>query len=353
MTSLPPRSEMEQAYLRSDASYDGVFFLGVRTTAIFCKPSCQARKPRPENVDFFPSAHDAVFAGYRPCKRCRPLELNGQAPDWIRGLLERVEQNPSDRITDGTLVAMGIDPARVRRYFQKQYGMTFQAYCRGRRLGKSLEQIRRGGDLDDVALGFGYESHSGFREAFSKTFGRAPGQSRNVDCILVAWMESPVGPLIAAANAEGICLLEFTDRRMLEAQFQKLRRYFRCPIVPGNNKHLQLLKRELHAYFAGELKRFTVTLVYPGSAFQVRVWNELRKIPHGSTVSYEDIARRIGAPAAVRAVGHANGLNRLAIVIPCHRVVNKNGELGGYGGGLWRKKVLLELERGERDFGLA
>jgi AraC family transcriptional regulator of adaptative response/methylated-DNA-[protein]-cysteine methyltransferase len=140
---------------------------------------------------------------------------------------------------------------------------------------------------------------------------------------------------------------------MLEAQFQKLRRYFRCPIVPGNNKHLQLLKRELHAYFAGELKRFTVTLVYPGSAFQVRVWNELRKIPHGSTVSYEEIARRIGAPAAVRAVGHANGLNRLAIVIPCHRVVNKNGELGGYGGGLWRKKALLELERGERDFGLA
>ncbi|RPH37980.1 bifunctional transcriptional activator/DNA repair protein Ada [bacterium] len=352
MNALPPKSEMEQAYLRSDASYDGVFFLGVNTTGIFCKPSCQARKPRPENVEFFSSAHDAVFAGFRPCKRCRPLEPNGQPPEWIRGLLERIDGNPSDRITDGTLSGMGIDPARARRYFQKQFGMTFQANCRGRRLGKSLEQIRRGGDLDDVALGYGYESHSGFREAFARTFGKAPGQSRNSDCIVVAWIESPVGPLIAGANSEGICLLEFTDRRMLDAQFQKLRRYFRCPILPGDNEHLQLLKNELKAYFAGELKRFTVKLTYPGSPFQEKVWNELRAIPYGVTVSYEDIACRIGVPAAVRAVGHANGLNRIAIVIPCHRVVNKSGELGGYGGGLWRKKALLELEQGKRQFEL-
>lgn len=353
MTELPPKTEMEEAYLRSDASYDGVFFLGVKTTAIFCKPSCQARKPRPGNVEFFSSAHDAVFAGYRPCKRCRPLEPHGQAPEWIHGLLEKVEANPTERITDATITAMGIDPARVRRYFRKQYGMTFQAYCRGRRLGKSLEQIRRGEDLDDVALGFGYQSHSGFREAFVKTFGRAPGQSRAEDCILVTWIESPVGPLVAAATAEGICLLEFTDRRMLNAQFEKLRRYFHRSIVPGDNQHLQLLKGELKSYFEGELKEFTVPLVYPGSPFQEKVWNQLRAIPYGVTASYEDIACRIGTPGAVRAVGHANGLNRIAIVIPCHRVVNKNGELGGYGGGLWRKRILLDLERGEKQLDLA
>ena len=353
MNRLPSRPEMEQAYLQSDTSYDGVFFLGVNTTGIFCRPSCQARKPHPENVEFFASAHDAVFAGFRPCKRCRPLEPHGQPPQWIRGVLERIDRNPADRITDVTLSEMGIDPARVRRYFQKHFGMTFQAYCRGRRLGKSLEQIRRGGNLDDVALGYGYESHSGFREAFSRTFGKAPGQSRDADCVLVAWMESPVGPLIAAANSEGVCLLEFTDRRMLDAQFQKVRRFFRCPIVPGDNEHLQLLRNELKAYFAGELKRFTVKLVSPGSSFQERVWGELKKIPYGSTASYEDIACRIGIPTAVRAVGHANGLNRIAIVIPCHRVVNKSGKLGGYGGGLWRKKLLLDLERGERQFELA
>jgi len=352
MTTLPPKIEMERAYLQSDASYDGVFFLGVRTTAIFCKPSCQARKPKPENVEFFRSAHDAVFAGFRPCKRCRPLELNGQPPEWVRGLLERIDRAPAERVTDGTLREMGIDPARARRFFQKEYGMTFQAYCRGRRLGKSLEQIRRGGDLDDVALGYGYESHSGFRDAFVKAVGKPPGQSRGTDCVVVGWIESPVGPLVAGATSEGICLLEFTDRRMLDAQFLTLRRHFKCPILPGENEHLQQLKAELKAYFAGELKDFTVPLVYPGSPFQLKVWNELRKIPHGKTLSYEDIACRIGTPAAVRAVGHANGLNRIAIVIPCHRVVNKSGELGGYGGGLWRKRLLLDLEQGKRQFEL-
>jgi AraC family transcriptional regulator of adaptative response/methylated-DNA-[protein]-cysteine methyltransferase len=139
---------------------------------------------------------------------------------------------------------------------------------------------------------------------------------------------------------------------MLDAQFQALRRHFRCPILPGDNEHLQLLKKELKAYFAGALKTFTVNVVYPGSPFQEKVWDELRKIPHGVTVSYEDIACRIGTPAAVRAVGHANGLNRIAIVIPCQRVVNKNGELGGYGGGLWRKRVLLDLEQGRKQFEL-
>jgi AraC family transcriptional regulator, regulatory protein of adaptative response / methylated-DNA-[protein]-cysteine methyltransferase len=352
MTTLPPKPEMEQAYLQSDASYDGVFFLGVRTTAIFCKPSCQARKPKPENVEFFSSAHDAVFAGFRPCKRCRPLELNGQPPEWIHGLLERIDRDPSDRITDGELRRMRIDPARVRRYFQRHYKMTFQAYCRGRRLGKSLEQIRQGGDLDDVALGYGYGSHSGFRDAFVKAIGKAPGQSRDTDSLVVAWIESPVGPLVAAANSDGICLLEFTDRRMLDTQFHTLRRRFKCPILPGENDHLKLLKRELRAYFAGELKDFTVPLVFPGTPFQENVWNQLRKIPYGKTVSYEDIAHRIGSPAAVRAVGHANGLNRIAILIPCHRVVNKNGEMGGYGGGLWRKRMLLDLEKGEREFEL-
>jgi AraC family transcriptional regulator of adaptative response/methylated-DNA-[protein]-cysteine methyltransferase len=224
--------------------------------------------------------------------------------------------------------------------------MTFQAYCRGRRLGKALEQIRLGVDLDDVALGHGYDSHSGFRDAFVRTFGNSPGKSRNADCILTAWIESPLGPLVAGATSDGICLLEFTDRRMLDAQFATLRRHFKTAIVPGENQHIRQLKKELANYFSGSLKHFSVALAYPGTEFQQCVWKELLKIPYGKTVSYEDISRRIGSPRAHRAVGHANGLNRIAIVIPCHRVVNKNGELGGYGGGLWRKQKLLSLERG-------
>ena len=345
MIELPSAPEMERAYKASDRSYDGIFFLAVRTTGIFCRPSCPARKPYPRNVQYYASAKEAIFAGFRPCKRCHPLESN--APNWITGLLTHVDNDPTARYSDTFLRSIKIDPTRARRYFQKNYGMTFQAYCRGRRLGKALEQIRLGVDLDDVALGYGYNSHSGFREAFTRTFGNPPGRSRSAECIVTAWIESPLGPLLAGATSKGICLLEFTDRRMLDAQFTSLRKYFACAIVPGENHHIKQLKKELNEYFRGSLTKFKVALVYPGSPFQQRVWKELLRIPHGKTVSYEEIAHRIGSPTAQRAVGHANGLNRIAIVIPCHRVVNKNGELGGYGGGLHRKQKLLDLERGK------
>lgn len=346
--TLPPETEMEHAYKNSDATYDGIFYLAVKSTGIFCRPSCSARKPLPKNVEYFPSAREAVFAGYRPCKRCRPLEAHGTPPDWVSKLLDIIEADPTARYNDQFLRSIEIDPARARRYFLKNYGMTFQAYCRGRRLGISFEQIRNGKKLDDVALGHGYESHSGFRDAFVKTFGKPPGKSKSSYCILTAWIESPMGPLVAAATEKGICLLEFSDRRMLDAHFTTLRKHFKSPVVPGENKHIILLRRELKKYFDGSLSKFTVPLIYPGSEFQQKVWKQLLKIPFGKTLSYEDMAVRIGSPKAQRAVGHANGLNRIAIIIPCHRVVNKNGELGGYGGGLWRKQRLLELERGTK-----
>jgi len=344
MVTLPSSKEMERAYKRRDASYDGIFFLAVRTTGVFCRPSWPARKPLSSNVEYFSSSREAVFAGYRHCKRCRPMETNGKPPEWVGTLFSAIEKKPSARYSDASLRSIGIDPARARRFFLKNYGMTFQAYCRARRLGKSFEQIRLGADLDDVALGYGYNSHSGFRDAFAKTFGAAPGKSRGADCIVTVWVESPFGPLLAAATSEGVCLLEFTDRRRLEHQFSRLRKYFRCSIVPGENNHTIQLKDELVEYFAGKRKRFSLKLFYPGTPFEQRVWNVLLTIPYGSTVSYEDIAKTIGSPGASRAVGRANGFNRVSIVIPCHRVINKNGELGGYGGGLWRKKMLLSLE---------
>jgi AraC family transcriptional regulator of adaptative response/methylated-DNA-[protein]-cysteine methyltransferase len=348
MTTTPALPEMEQAWRNNDPSYDGLFFLAVRTTGVFCKPSCRSRKALRENIEFYPTARDAIFAGYRPCRRCRPMEASGAPPEWAGRLLRTIEAKPAERYSDAYLRSVGIPPERARRYFLKTYGMTFQAYCRGRRLGKSLEQIRRGVDLDDVALGYGYSSHSGFREAFVKTFGRPPGRSRASDCIVTSWIESPLGPLVAAATADGICLLEFTERRMLDAQFAALRRRFHATIVPGENEHIARLKKELEQYFGGGLRKFTVDAVFPGTPFQQKVWNELLRIPFGTTVSYEQIADRVGSPGACRAVGTANGQNRIAIVIPCHRVVNKNGELGGYGGGLWRKRKLLALEQGEK-----
>jgi AraC family transcriptional regulator of adaptative response/methylated-DNA-[protein]-cysteine methyltransferase len=341
--TLPPVAEMEAAYLRRDPAYDGLFFVGVRTTAIFCRPTCPARSPLPRNVEYFPTAAAALFAGYRACKRCRPLAVDNQ-PEWAMQLLADVERNPSARITEGDLRRRGIDPATVRRHFVRHYGMTFQAYARARRLSWSLRALREGRSLDEVILDSGYESHSGFRDAFVQTLGCTPGASSGTPCVLLTWMRTPLGPMIAGATDAGICLLEFSDRRMLEAQFKTVRRLFDGPAVMGTNPNLERLQMELAGYFARSLRKFTVPLVFPGTAFQRRVWEKLLEVPYGQTRSYQELAAAIGDPAAVRAVGRANGLNRIAILIPCHRIVNKNGDLGGYGGGLRRKQYLLDLE---------
>jgi AraC family transcriptional regulator of adaptative response/methylated-DNA-[protein]-cysteine methyltransferase len=223
--------------------------------------------------------------------------------------------------------------------------MTFQAFARARRLAGALNQIRQGGTLDAAVFESGYESHSGFRDAFARTFGDSPGSYLHGECVLLSWLRSPLGPLVAGATSKGICLLEFTDRRMLETQFAALRKLFGAPIIPGAHEYLEQLRSELARYFAGSLRSFSVPLAYPGTAFQRRVWEQLLAIPYGETRSYQELAAAVGEPKAVRAVGRANGLNRICILIPCHRVINKNGDLGGYGGGLRRKQYLLDLER--------
>jgi AraC family transcriptional regulator of adaptative response/methylated-DNA-[protein]-cysteine methyltransferase len=166
--------------------------------------------------------------------------------------------------------------------------------------------------------------------------------------VIVTEIDSPVGVLVAGATDHGVCLLEFRDREILEAQVAKVRARV-GPTGSGTHPLLDQLHAELLEYFEGRRRDFTVPLVYPGTPFQTKVWNALRAIPFGETISYEELARRVGSPAGQRAAGHANGQNPLAIIIPCHRVVNKDGKLGGYGGGLWRKRLLLGLERGEQQ----
>jgi methylphosphotriester-DNA--protein-cysteine methyltransferase len=199
---LPSRPEMERAYLRSDASYDGLFFLGVRTTGVFCRPSCHARKPKPENVDFFASSGEAIEAGYRACLKCKPVGGTDE-PAWVRALFRRLEARPAARVTERDLRAMQLDPERVRRYFSARYGLTFQAYCRARRLAGAFEQLKDGRALVDAVFDTGYESHSGFRDAFRKAFGRPPGQAAAAACIQVAWLDTPLGPVIAGATDRG------------------------------------------------------------------------------------------------------------------------------------------------------
>lgn len=345
MQLLPPSRDMVRAFLDADTTYDGLFWAGVSTTGIYCRPSCPARKPAPEHLRFFASCAEATAAGYRPCRRCDPTGALGTAPDWIQPVLKQLETDPGPRITDADLTALGIDAARANRWFRRHIGLTIAEYGRARRLHAAQERLAAGEALDTVALDSGFDSHSGFRDAFVRQYGIPPGQARDADVILEHTFPSPLGPLRVGAIKQGLCLLEFPDPLRIDAAHRGLDRWLGRPIVPGRNMHIDQAIDELGSYFAGRRRTFTVPLVAPGTPFETRVWDTLGSIPYGTTWSYAELARAIGQPDAQRAVGMANGRNRIALLIPCHRVVNTGGTLGGYGGGLWRKHWLLELER--------
>jgi len=345
MTALPPRPQMLRAFLDGDPAAEGIFIVAVRTTGIFCRPTCPARKPRPENVEFFPDPKAALFGGYRPCKRCRPMEPTGRAPALVDRLRAAVEDDPAGRLTDKELIALGIDPSTARRQFRRYLGMTFHAYHRARRMGLALREVRSGRGLLAVGLDRGYESPGGFREAFAKVFGVPPRDARGAGCLLARRVETPLGSMLALADDEGLHVLDFVDRRGLEAKLVATREATGRAVVPGDHPHLDAIADGLAAYFAGDRLTFDVPLVPRGSPWQRRVWDRLRAVPPGETRSYSQLAHDLGCPTSRRAVGHANGLNYLSIVIPCHRVIRSDGTLCGYGGGLWRKQWLLDHER--------
>jgi AraC family transcriptional regulator of adaptative response/methylated-DNA-[protein]-cysteine methyltransferase len=207
-----------------------------------------------------------------------------------------------------------------------------------------LSQLHLGFDLDNGEADAGFESLFAFRDAFSTRFGELAGKADRAEAIHLGWVETPIGPMIAASRKGALILLEFTNRQRMETQIKTLRKRFKAPFLPEDDAVIKQTRRELEEYFAGKRRDFTILLDYPGTPFETKVWDELLKIPYGETRSYEQLAEITSSKGAVRAVGSANGRNRIAIVIPCHRVVNKSGALGGYGGGLWRKQTLLALE---------
>ena len=333
-----------KALLNKDPEYEGLFFAGIKTTGIFCRPTCRARKPKRENVVFFHTAREAMADGYRPCKICRPLEYADETIGEIKTLLRDIESRPATKITDYDLTRRGIEPNRVRRWFIKNHGMTFHAYQRMFRINNALINIKNGNKVIEAAFDSGYESLSGFQHTFKKTTSQNPSESKNRNILSFDRFSTPLGPMIVIGSDEGIYLLEFTDRRMLETELKQLQKKFKSVILPGINKHINELKKQLTEYFEGNRKHFDVPLKTFGTEFQRKAWDALLKIPYGKTRSYKKQAEIIGHPKAVRAVGTANGCNRIAILIPCHRVIGKNGRLTGYGGGLWRKQWLLNHE---------
>ena len=337
--------EFWQAMQRRDSSYEGIFVVGVKTTGIFCRPVCPARKPLRENVEFFPGKTQALYAGYRPCLRCRPMHENGKVPALVETLLRQVEQRPSEPLRERELVEMGIEPSTARRQFQRYFGMSFQAYQRARRMGSALAAVRNGSNVLDTQLEHGFESPSGFREAFAKLFGAAPSKASGVHCLIARWIESPLGPILALADDGGLHVFDWVDRRGLEREILRLRQRTKFAIVPGDHPVLDQAEREIGEYFAGSRNAFTLPLARRGTDFQQRVWDSLLAIPPGETRSYAEVANSIDQHRGVRAVARAVGDNYRGIVIPCHRVIGSDGSLTGYGGGLARKQWLLDHER--------
>lgn len=266
-------------------------------------------------------------------------------PELIERLRAEVERSPGGRLTDKELVALSIDPSTARRQFKRHYGMTFQAYHRARRMGLALRQVRRGGPVGEAQRGSGFESASGFREAFTRIFGDSPIAAKERPCLLAERIDTPLGAMLAVAGDEGLRLLEFTDRRALERELTILRRRLRTNVVPGEHPHLDTIRTQLADYFSGKKLAFNLPLAPVGSEFERRTWDLLCTIPPGETRSYGWMAKQLGIPNAQRAVGRANGSNMLCLIIPCHRVIRADGTLCGYGGGLWRKKWLLDHER--------
>ena len=344
MQTLPNETTMYQALVDRDTSYDGVFLVAVKTTGIFCRPVCVAKKPQRHNVEFFRNAQQALCAGYRPCKRCRPMDHHRKPPAWVRRLMDAVDQSPSERFTDASLRSLAIEPARARRYFKEHYGMTSTRTTVHAAWAWPWPPSAAGTTSTPSAC-VTASTRQRLPRRVARMFGCPPGRGRKLEYLTARWLDTPLGAVLAITSDDGLCLLEFVDRRALERQISTLRRRMKAEVVPGNHRHLDTIADELTRYFAGSLSRFEVPLALSGSPFQMRVWQRLQRIPHGETLSYAQLAQDIGHPGAQRAVGRANGDNRLAIVVPCHRVVRSDGTLCGYGGGLWRKKWLLEHEQ--------
>lgn len=336
---------MYEASFNKDSSFEGIFWMAVKTTGIFCRPTCTARKPKFENVEFFSNTKDPILKGYRPCKVCKPLENPDVTPEHIKKLLLEIAEDPSLKLKDYDLVKRGLEPATVRRWFLKHHGITFHTFQRMSKLNAAFKKLQQGESVTEVAFETGYESLSGFNESFKNIFGVSPKNNRIEKIIDLKRIETMLGTMIACADEKGICLLEFSDRKALPTELKSISKHLNANIVQGENPHFIILEKELSEYFEGKRTVFTVPLSPVGTTFQKQVWDILQTIPYGMTRSYQEQADILGNPKSVRAVASANGFNKISIIIPCHRVIGSNGQLTGYGGGIWRKQKLLELEK--------
>lgn len=328
-----------------DRSFAGQFIVGVRTTGIFCEAGCPARLPAWVNCEFFDDARSALLAGYRPCKRCRPMSSRSAAPEAVEQAINEIEAHPKKDWQPADFEELGINIVAADLALAGLWAMTIAEYVALRRTGMAEKKLtkssKRIDDGNDESIATPVEDTP--QQAAAMPTNGTQGTALRAD-----WIETPIGAMVAVADEEGLLLLEFAEARTLEGEVERMQPVLHRDILPMGSPILQSTSNQIQQYFTGRLKSFDLPLKPVGTPFQRSVWDQLLLIPYGDTISYADLARILKNPNAFRAVGSANGANPISIIIPCHRVVNTDGKLGGYAGGLKRKEWLLGHERKNR-----
>lgn len=362
-TARPGRSAATRRWWRAvatrDAAFDGRFVFAVRTTGVFCRPSCPARRPAPRNVAFFPSPADALRQGYRPCSRClgRDISLGPAERALVHRLCRAIEHAVQSGDAAGadvpgrpTLHALarqsGLGPFRLLRLFRRVLGVTPRQYADAVRLRRFKSSLRQGGNVTSAIYDAGYGSSSRLYERAASQLGMTPGDFRRGAPgleIRYSILDSPLGRLLVGATSRGVCavMLGKPDAQLV----RELAHDFPRAHLREDSHGVGAWARAVVARLRPGSAAADIPLDIRGTAFQRRVWEELRRIPAGHTRTYSEIARRIGSPRAVRAVARACATNSLSIVVPCHRVVGKSGSLTGYRWGVDRKQALLASEQ--------
>lgn len=336
-----------QAVLARDAASDGSFVYSVATTGVYCRPSCPAKRPSRAHVSFHTTPEDAERAGFRPCKRCKPTEpsLLEQHADKVREACRLIETAEAEPRLDDLARSVGLSPYHFHRIFKSALGVTPKAYAIAKRNERMRQELGRSATVTEAIYSVGFNSNARFYATSADTLGMTPTEFRSGGAnaeIKFAVGACSLGPILVAASDKGVCAILFGDdpdalRRELKQQFPRAR------LVDGDETFARLVTKVV-AFVETPRGGLDLPLDINGTAFQHRVWDALRRIPAGATASYAEIAQAIGAPGAARAVARACASNRIAVAIPCHRVVRSDGSLSGYRGGVARKRALLTKE---------
>jgi AraC family transcriptional regulator, regulatory protein of adaptative response / methylated-DNA-[protein]-cysteine methyltransferase len=340
-----------QAVLRRESALDGTFVFGVSSTGVFCRPSCPAKRARRANVSFFNNAVQAERAGFRACLRCRPKAIDGNPQSaTVRAICRYIEQHIDDRLTLSLLAKeFNRSPFHLQRTFKTALGVTPKAYIDACRLRQVKHNLQAGHSVTTALYAAGYGSSSRLYERTATQLGMTPEKYRRgavAAVVRYTIADSPLGRMLIAATDKGICAISFADSD--QQLLQGLIREFPFAVRRQDDAAMVEWRKTLARLIRGQELNPSLPLDIRATAFQRRVWETLQRIPRGETRSYSAVAKKMGMPKGVRAVARACAANPVAVVIPCHRVIREDGDMGGYRWGIERKERLLAIEEEAR-----